>query len=61
MNEAEKKEYMSMITSLMRKNGITILDLVMFGIDELCDLECYTEDMKRNITESLCDKLQDNF
>lgn len=61
MNEEEKKEYISMLLSLMRKNGITILDLVMFGIDELCELERYDDITRRNITESLCDKLKDNI
>ena len=61
MSEDDKKEYMSMLIQLMRKNGITILDFVVFGLNEFADLEQYDEITKRNIAESLCDKIQDNF
>jgi len=61
MIEDDKKEYMSMLIQLMRKNGITILDFVVFGLNEFADLESYDEITKRNIAESLCDKIQDNF
>ena len=50
-----------MLIQLMRKNRITILDFVVFGLNEFADLEQYDEITKRNIAESLCDKIQDNF
>jgi len=58
LKEEEKKQYMSVLIDLMRKNNITLLQLVEYGFNDLAEVQCLTDEQKAQVINTFCNEVK---